>query len=182
MPLTAELGLGMLMLNHKPWPEYREDVSRFNAIRAERGWEPSQPIVVVNALCTETDDEGREGLLKYFGNLKVGTNLHYEWDEPTHFREAGGYEHYAELAERRVARGETSFIEASARTQVFGTPDQCYEQLRSIQELTGAREFVIVFKYGAMPLKVAQRSMHLFAEGALPRLHAMAAPLLAPAS
>jgi alkanesulfonate monooxygenase SsuD/methylene tetrahydromethanopterin reductase-like flavin-dependent oxidoreductase (luciferase family) len=177
VPLTAELGLGMLILNHKPWPEYREDVEGYNAIRRQHGWEPQQPIVVVNAYCTEDDEQGWQGLLRHFGEMKDGTNRHYEWDDPTHFREAGGYEHYARLGERRLERGERNFIEESSSTQVFGSPDRCYEQLMHIQEMTSAREFIIVFKYGNMPFEAAERSMRLFAEGVLPRLHAFEATL-----
>ena len=129
VPLTAELGLGMLILNHKPWPEYRDDGEGFNAIRRERGWPPLRPIAVVNAYCTEDDDEAWQGLLTHFGEMKDGTNRHYEWDDPQHFREAGGYEHYARLGEQRVQRGERSFSEDSSRTQVFGTPERCLEQL-----------------------------------------------------
>ena len=32
---------------------------------------------------------------------------------------------------------------------------------------------MIVFKYGAMPQAAAERSLRLFAEGALPALHAL---------
>ena len=39
--------------------------------------------------------------------------------------------------------------------------------------MTSAEEFVIVFKYGTMPYAVAEQSMRLFAEGALPSLHAL---------
>ena len=53
---------------------------------------------------------------------------------------------------------------------MFGSPDQCLEQLRTIQEMTSAREFVIVFKYGAMPIEVAEKSMRLFAKEVLPAL------------
>lgn len=177
VPLTARLGFGMLMLNHKPWADYDGDIVEYNSIRAEHGWEPRQPTVVVNAFCTETAEEGWEGLIRYFGNMKIGTNLHYEWDDPTHFREAGGYEHYVRLAESRLESGEPRFIEGSAQTQVYGTPDQCLEQLRTIQRLTSAREFVIVFKYGAMPYEEAERSMTLFGNEVVPRLHAEEAPL-----
>jgi alkanesulfonate monooxygenase SsuD/methylene tetrahydromethanopterin reductase-like flavin-dependent oxidoreductase (luciferase family) len=177
VPLTAELGLGMLILNHKPWTEYRDDVQRFNAIRHESGWEPVQPKVVVNAYCAEDNEEAWQGLLRHFGEMKDGTNRHYEWDDPQHFREAGGYEHYARLGEQRVQRGERSFIDESARTQVFGTPDSCLEQLLHIQEMTSASEFIIVFKYGSMSYEAAERSMRLFAHGALPQLHALEAPL-----
>ena len=128
---------------------------------------------MVNAVCAETEDEAWDGLLRYFGEMKDGTNRHYEWDEPTHFLEASGYEHYAQAAERRQRATPEELARESALTQVWGTPEQCAERLRYIQRMTSAREFVVVFKYGTMPYAVAERSMQLFAEGALPSLHAL---------
>ena len=170
--IAGREGLGLLLLNHKPWEDYGDEVGRYNAVRAQHGFPPGQPTVVVNAVCAETEDEAWDDLLRYFGEMKDGTNRHYEWDEPTHFLEATGYEHYAQAAERRLGSTPEQLARESALTQVWGTPGQCVERLRFIQRMTGAREFVIVFKYGTMPYAVAERSLRLFAEGALPALHA----------
>ena len=174
--IAGREGLGLLLLNHKPWEEYGDEVGRYNDARSQHGRPPAQPTVVVNAVCAETEDEAWDGLLRYFGEMKDGTNRHYEWDEPTHFLEATGYEHYAQAAERRLGSTPEELARESALTQVWGTPQQCLEKLRFIQRMTNAREFVIVFKYGTMPYAVAERSMRLFAEGALPALHALDTP------
>jgi len=173
LEIAGREGLGLLLLNHKPWEDYGEEVGRYNAVRAQHGFAPAQPTVVVNVVCAETEEEAWDELLRYFGEMKDGTNRHYEWDEPTHFLEASGYEHYAQAAERRLNSTPEQLARESALTQVWGTPGQCVEKLRFIQRMTGAREFVIVFKYGTMPYEVAERSMRLFAEGALPVLHAL---------
>ena len=173
LEIAGREGLGLLLLNHKPWEDYGEEVGRYNAVRAQHGFPPGQPTVVVNAVCAETEETAWEELLRYFGEMKDGTNRHYEWDEPTHFLEATGYEHYAQAAERRLDSTPEQLARESALTQVWGTPGQCLEKLRFIQRMTGAREFVVVFKYGTMPYEVAERSMRLFAEGALPALHAL---------
>ncbi|MYA19683.1 MAG: LLM class flavin-dependent oxidoreductase [Chloroflexi bacterium] len=172
LEIAGREGLGLLLLNHKPWEDYGDEVGRYNAVRAQHGFPPGQPTVVVNAVCAATEDEAWSDLLRYFGEMKDGTNRHYEWDEPTHFLEATGYEHYAQAAERRLGSTPEQLARESALTQVWGTPEQCVERLRFIQRMTGAREFVIVFKYGTMPYAVAERSLQLFAEGALPALHA----------
>ena len=176
-PETIEIAgrerLGLLLLNHKPWDGYGEEVGRYNEVRAQHGFPPARPTVVVNAVCAETEEEAWDGLLRYFGEMKDGTNRHYEWDEPEHFRQASGYEHYAQAAERRSRATPEQLARESALTQVWGTPEQCAERLRYIQRMTSAEEFVIVFKYGTMPYAVAEESMRLFAEGALPGLHAL---------
>ena len=62
------------------------------------------------------------------------------------------------------------------KTQVYGTPEQCVETLRDDRETMNAAEFVGVFKYGGMPLEVAQRSMKLFATEVLPHIQRGTSP------
>lgn len=63
-----------------------------------------------------------------------------------------------------------SFRETLVKTQVYGTPEKVIETLRTISETMDAAEFVGFFKYGGMPLEVAQRSMKLFATKVLPHI------------
>ncbi len=67
-------------------------------------------------------------------------------------------------------RNMTSFRDTFLKTQVFGTPEKCIETLRTISQTMDAAEFVCFFKYGGMPLEVAQRSMKLFATKVLPHI------------
>ena len=97
---------------------------------------------------------------------------HYEFHDADHFREAGGYDYYAKMAEGRKRVGEEKIVELFARTQVWGTPEQCIEKLREIRATTDAAEFVGVFTYGDMPVELAEASMRLFAEEVLPVVHA----------
>ena len=60
---------------------------------------------------------------------------------------------------------------AFAKTQVFGTPEQCIERMQEIQRTVGADQFVGVFRYGAMPIERAEASMRLFAREVLPVMH-----------
>jgi hypothetical protein len=64
----------------------------------------------------------------------------------------------------------SSFRETLVKTQVYGTPEKVIESLRTISETMDAAEFVGFFKYGGMPLEVAQRSMKLFATKVLPNI------------
>jgi hypothetical protein len=63
-------------------------------------------------------------------------------------------------------------IEMAARPQAWGNPEEVYERLRHIQQMTGANEFVLTFRFGTMPVETAERSMRLFAKEVLPRLQA----------
>ena len=62
--------------------------------------------------------------------------------------------------------------EASARPQAWGTPQQVIDKLKHIQEMTRAGELILCFRYGRMPVKVAETNMRMFAEEVLPALHA----------
>jgi alkanesulfonate monooxygenase SsuD/methylene tetrahydromethanopterin reductase-like flavin-dependent oxidoreductase (luciferase family) len=175
MPLAANAGLGMLMTGQKSFEEYRVDVDTFNAIRAERGWDPVQPTIVVRAACFETEAEAWDVMRRYTFEGQRSSSLHYEFGDVKRFSETKGYEQYAKLGEH--TRTEEEIVETAARPQAWGTPDQVIERLRAIQEQVSAEEFVMSFRMASMPLDQAERSMRLFAEEVLPTMKAMEAAL-----
>lgn len=177
LPITANAGLGMLMTNQKSWEEYREDVRGFNAVRAEKGWAPTQPSVVVHVSCFDTEAEAWDVILKHTIEAQISIQRHYGWKDEERFRNTKGYEQYAKFSEL-VNRQTPEWIgERSARPQAWGTPDQVFEKLQEIQRMTSAEELILNFRFGAMPAAVAERSMRLFASDVLPRLHKLDAPL-----
>ena len=50
------------------------------------------------------------------------------------------------------------FRDTFAGTQVFATPNQCVNAVRTIVNSVDAREFVAVFRYGGMRAKEAERA------------------------
>lgn len=177
LPITAHSGLGMLMTNQKSWEEYREDVRGFNAIRREKGWKPVQPTVVVNMACFETEEEAWAVMLKHSIEAQTSVAKHYGWDDVERFRNTKGYEQYTQFSEIVKSKGPEWIGERAARPQAWGTPDQVFEKLRHIQETTSAEEFVLNVRFGDMPVETAERSMRLFAQEVLPRVHALQATL-----
>ena len=95
---------------------------------------------------------------------------HYELDEPEHFKEVGGYDHYAEAA-YRIRDGGAGSRHTHSHTQIWGTPEMCLEAIREIQGKTHPEEMYGVFKFGAMPLEKSIESMNLFAKEVLPEIH-----------
>ena len=96
---------------------------------------------------------------------------HYE------FYDAGlanikGYEYYAGLSQNIEKHGEETFVDFLAKLQVWGTPDQVYEQLCEHTDAIDAEGVIGVFSYGGMPFDVAKNNIRLFAEKVLPRLKA----------
>lgn len=177
LPITARAGLGMLMTNQKSWDEYRQDVRDFNAVRAEHGWGPVQPTVVVNVACFNTDAEAWDVIRRHSVEAQDSVVRHYQWRDTERFRETKGYEQYAKFSEITNEKPIDEIGEHSARPQAWGSPDRVLEKLRHIQETTSAEEMVFNFRFGNMPVEVAERSMRLFSAEVLDRFHAMPAEL-----
>lgn len=177
LPIAANAGLGMLMTNQKTWEAYQEDVRGFNAVRAERGWAPIQPSVVVLAACFDSEQEAWDVIRRHTIEAQLSIRRHYGWEEAERFRQTKGYEQYAQFGEVLQRKTPEEVGEYNARPQAWGTPDQVLEKLVHIQRMTSAEELILNFRFGAMPAQTAERSMRLFAAEVLPRLHALDAPL-----
>lgn len=177
LPITANAGLGMLMTNQKSWEEYREDVRGFNAVRAEKGWAPTQPTVVVHVACFDTEAEAWDTILRHTIEAQNSVQRHYGWKDADRFRQTKGYEQYAKFGELLQRKTAEEVGEHNARPQAWGTPEQVLEKLQHVQRMTSAEELVLNFRFGNMPAATAERSMRLFAAEVLPRLHELDAPL-----
>jgi len=177
LPITANSGLGMLMTNQKSWEEYRQDVRDFNAVRAEKGWAPTQPTVVIHVACFDTEAEAWDVIRRHTIEAQDSILRHYGWKEAERFRQTKGYEQYAKFSDLANAKSIEELGEHSARPQAWGTPDQVLEKLRHVQQMTSAEELILNFRFGGMPVETAERSMRLFATEVLERLHKLEAPL-----
>lgn len=177
LPIAANAGLGMLMTNQKSWEEYREDVRGFNAVRAEHGWAPIQPSVVVHVSCFDTEAEAWDVILRHTVEAQLSIQRHYGWKDVERLRNTKGYEQYAQFGELLQRKTPEQVGEHSARPQAWGTPEQVLEKLQHVQRMTSAEELIVNFRFGAMPAATAERSMRLFAAEVLPKLHPLAAPL-----
>lgn len=177
LPIAAQAGVGMLMTNQKSWEAYQEDVRGFNAVRAERGWTPIQPSVVVQAACFSTEEEAWDTILRHTIEAQLSIRKHYGWEDAERFRQTKGYEQYARFGEVLQEKTPAEVGEYNARPQAWGTPEQVLAKLVHIQRMTSAEELILNFRFGAMPVEVAERSMRLFAAEVLPKLHTLEAPL-----
>jgi alkanesulfonate monooxygenase SsuD/methylene tetrahydromethanopterin reductase-like flavin-dependent oxidoreductase (luciferase family) len=167
--IMAQQGMGMLVIPQKPWAEHKKDYDHFKHSCAKFGHKARPPIVSTFIYVAETEKEALAGAEKWIGNYAETAISHYEYDEPEHFRGAKGYEFHAKMADA-TKKSTSSFREMFTKTQVYGTPEQCVATLRTIAETMDASEFVATFKFGAMPLEVAQRSMKLFATEVMPHI------------
>src|SRR5262249_3924304 len=140
LPLAANAGLGMLLTNQRSWQEYRQDVLDFNAVRAERGWDPLQPTVTVRVSCFEDEAEAWDVMARHNLEAQRSSGLHYQFDEADRFAKTKGYEQYAKYAKPLT---DEQLTEGTARPQAWGTPDQVFDRMMGIQARTSAGEFVV---------------------------------------
>ena len=168
LPISANAGLGMLMTNQKSWEEYGEDVRGFNAVRAEKGWSPIQPSVVVHVSCFDTEEEAWNLIKNHTTEAQLSIRKHYGWEDEERFLNTKGYEQYAKFSETLKRKTPEEVGEYNAKPQAWGTPDQVYEKLANVQRTTSAEELILNFRFGNMPVETAERSMRLFASDVLP--------------
>jgi alkanesulfonate monooxygenase SsuD/methylene tetrahydromethanopterin reductase-like flavin-dependent oxidoreductase (luciferase family) len=169
--IMARAGIGMLIIPQKAWSEHAKDYQAYLGSCRKFGWLGKRPIAVTWVYCAEDEKSAAAGRDKWMANYGESATVHYEYNEPEHFKATKGYEHHAKMAEAIVS-GQGGDLRQLGQTQCFGTPERCVELLREIKHTVDAEEFVGVFKYGGMPLEEAERSMKLFAAEVLPKVHA----------
>lgn len=178
-PVGARHGLKPLLIPQKAWSEYTTDLSLFSAARAEIGLPPVRPRIHMLVYVADTEEQAREGARRYIPQYSESALRNYQL-LGDHFAKTKGYEHYAAQAatvtdadQRAKEMGETYLA-----NHVWGTPDQCIERLRAIADSFHPEEFMLAFRYGAMPEEDANRSLQLFASEVLPAIKEI--PLLEP--
>jgi alkanesulfonate monooxygenase SsuD/methylene tetrahydromethanopterin reductase-like flavin-dependent oxidoreductase (luciferase family) len=167
---VASTGLKPLIIPTKGWDQYHDEIAQFEATRAQGGYEPARPILVMCVYCAETEDKAREGAEQWMTEYGESALRHYEL-AGDHFKSLKGYEEYGAKVEEikqlpREALGLRYLME-----HVWGTPDQCLEKMVELAAGFQPQEFVVLMRYGQMPVEVAEKSMRLFAEHVLPAIH-----------
>ncbi len=155
---AAERGLGMGFSAAKDYGAIRADVQLFNAIRAEHGLGPIQPIVVLLLYCAATEEAAHAGAVAHMTRYYGDAARHYRLEEIGGVR---GYEHY------KASKMDAGFLDYD----VWGTPAMCVAKVHELRAMTGAARLLLNVRYGEMPVDDAETSVRLFAEEALPLIH-----------
>ncbi|HEX3793839.1 MAG TPA: LLM class flavin-dependent oxidoreductase [Acidimicrobiales bacterium] len=164
--ITANLGLGMLIIPQKPMDLILADVkTHTDAYRSRWNEDPPPPIVSLCVYCDE--DEAKVAEFKNTWVRQQAENVvrHYELGG-AHFATTKGYESYAAESDA-VAR---QMVDLQIDLQVCGTPEQCVEHILRLGRDIGTDNFVGVFHFAGMPVDVSERSIQLFAREVLPEL------------
>ncbi|GAA4232783.1 alkanesulfonate monooxygenase SsuD/methylene tetrahydromethanopterin reductase-like flavin-dependent oxidoreductase (luciferase family) [Streptosporangium album] len=167
--VAAANGLKALVIPNKPVDEYATELTEYAKIRAENGFAPTRPTLVLWAYCDENQQRASEVADRYMRRYVDSAYRHYEFFG-THFDKLASYSHYAERAAR--VRGSQTTEEANylVSDHIWGTPDQCVAKVRDMVGRTNCDEIILHVSYGGMPLDDAERSMRLIAKEVLPTL------------
>jgi len=171
-PVGAAFGLRPMVIPQKAWDEYHVDLAAFGQARAEAGYGPTRPRIHMNMYCAETHEKAEEGAQKYIREYADSARRNYELDSD-HFKNIRGYEHYADRAAlmKQMQESADAMGDLYVANHVSGTPDECLEKLTKLSAAFHPEEFMLVCRYGSMPVEVAEKSIDLFAGEVLPGAH-----------
>jgi len=172
--IMADLGVGILVIPQKKWEEHAADLAAYRArfLEVHKKAAPA-PIAACWTVCHEDEERAQELARTYLTDYYVEAAKHYEFGG-SHFQNIKGHEQYAKWAEGFSEVGTEAVADFFMSLQVYGTPDQCYEQIMDIRQKFGNNTFIGVFSYGNMPYDEAEKGARLFAEKVLPRLKQVA--------
>jgi alkanesulfonate monooxygenase SsuD/methylene tetrahydromethanopterin reductase-like flavin-dependent oxidoreductase (luciferase family) len=143
---------------------------RYAAIRRDAGYAPSNTKLALWTYVAETASEAEKGAhhMEEYGDSAL---RHYEL-LGTHLKSIKGYEQYG--AQSDVLRQDPSlFTRGFYKSHPWGTPEQTIKRATELANTFGTDEIMFIFKYGAMPIDKAEKSMRLFAKEVMPALQAL---------
>ncbi len=171
--IMAELGVGILIIPQKPWPEVAKELHEYHEhYRQLNGTEAPPPVSAGWTFCDPDPDRAREQARRWIGGYFRTVLDHYQFGGD-HMAKTKGYEYYAKMTDKIHTYGDEKVTDFFVDLQVWGTPEQCYDKILDIRRRVGNDHFVGAFSYAGMPPAEAERNMRLFAKEVMPALQAL---------
>ena len=165
---AAKLGAHIVMFADRPWEMRMPGIERGRALHREfHGTEPPALMLTEFVVCGDDMAQCEEDARQYQGKFVESNFYHYEFLSD-HFSQVQGYNAYQQKAEMARSAGLEGAIEGFMRAASWGTPDKILRGLEERRELLGDFEWNVAFRFGGIPLDVAERSLKLFAAEVLP--------------
>ena len=158
------------MFADRPWEMRMPGIERGRALHREfHGTEPPNLLLTEFAICgtdlKQTEEEARQ----YQGKFVESNFYHYEF-LGDHFKSVKGYNAYQQKADMARAAGLDGAVEGFMKAASWGTPDKILRGLEERRAIVGDFELNVAFRFGGIPLDIAERSLKLFAKEVLPVL------------
>jgi alkanesulfonate monooxygenase SsuD/methylene tetrahydromethanopterin reductase-like flavin-dependent oxidoreductase (luciferase family) len=155
------------------------NMRRYAALRRDAGYAPSHTKLALWTYVAETTSEAQAGAERYMVEYANSALRHYEL-LGTHLQNIKGYEAYGAQSEA-LRKDATPFTRGFYNSHPWGTPEQTIARATELANAFGTNELMFIFKYGAMPMAMAEKSMRLFAREVMPALKALNPVPLKPA-
>lgn len=170
---AARLGARLMVFSQQPWESFAAGpLATYRKVWREcRAGEPPPPLTGDLLFCHPDPVAAEERGMRYMANYFLTIVRHYELLSD-HFREVGGYDHYASAADLFRKVGLEKAVRGYCAVQTWGTPEAILEKLRRRRELLGESELTLIAHYGGMPWEDVEQSVRLFAEEVLPEVQA----------
>ena len=137
-------------------------------LRKEAGHGHAHTKLALWTYCAESRSAAEANAEKYIMQYSDSALRHYEL-LGTHLKDLKGYETYAAASE--VLRADpTGFLRGFLKDHPWGTPDEIITKTKDLAATFGTSEIMFVFRYGGMPMQLAEKSMQLFADEVMPAL------------
>jgi alkanesulfonate monooxygenase SsuD/methylene tetrahydromethanopterin reductase-like flavin-dependent oxidoreductase (luciferase family) len=145
-----------------------ETARKYARMHRAAGYAPSMTKLALWTFVADSEAEARRGAERYMVEYADSALRHYEL-RGTHLSGLKGYESYGAM-QKALHDDPTPFLRGFFDSHPWGTPDQAIERATKLAEAFGTDEIMFIFKYGGMPMDVAEKSMRLFAREVLPAL------------
>jgi alkanesulfonate monooxygenase SsuD/methylene tetrahydromethanopterin reductase-like flavin-dependent oxidoreductase (luciferase family) len=144
------------------------NMREYAKLRHNAGHTPSHTKLALWTCVAETASEAEAGAQQYMSEYADSALRHYEL-LGTHLQNTKGYKEYGQM-QNALRMNSEPFRQGFFRSHPWGTPDQAIRRATALAKAFGTDEIMFVFKYGSMPMAVAEKSMRLFAREVMPAL------------
>lgn len=145
-----------------------ETAQKYAQLRKTAGYAPCKTKLALWAFVAETEAEAQKAAKQYMVEYADSALRHYEL-RGSHLGDIKGYESYGAM-QKGLSEDASPFLEGFYGSHPWGTPEQVIKRSAELAEAFGTDELVFVFKYGSMPIEVAEKNMRLFAKEVMPEL------------
>jgi len=172
IPHAAHFGGRIMSFALGPWEQRAVDLNLWRELYfKEHGHDAPKPVANTLVFCDNDASRAADMAAKYMADYFVSAIQHYDMDED-HFAKKGKgkYDFYQDAGKMLADAGREASGQNFKDLQVFGTPAQCMEKIKYIEDTTGVMDLNCVFSYGGMPYDDAKASLKLFAEECIPTM------------
>ena len=145
-----------------------ETARKYARLSKGAGHAPSHTKLALWTYVGESESEAHRGAEQHMVEYADSALRHYEL-RGSHLAGLKGYESYGAM-QKVLSADPTPFLRGFFDSHPWGTPSQTIKRATELAESFGTDEIMFVFKYGAMPIALAEKSMRLFAREVMPAL------------